>query len=65
MYVEAVPVIAKKIKENDPSIMIVLAGYPKEHIEAFKEAGVDEFLFMGCNALELLGKLQKHLGVVA
>ena len=45
--------------------MVILAGYPKEHIDAFKEAGVDEFLHVRVNALDLLTKLQKHLEVIA
>lgn len=45
--------------------MVILAGYPKEHVETFKEAGIDEFLHIRSNALELLGKLQKHLGVIS
>ncbi len=64
-YPEIVPVLAKQIKTADPNIMIILAGFPKEHIEAFKEAGVDEFLHVRSNALELLTKLQKHLEVIA
>ncbi|PID72199.1 MAG: methylmalonyl-CoA mutase [Desulfobulbus propionicus] len=65
MYPDVVPVIAKKIKAAAPDVMVILAGYPKDHIEAFKEAGVDEFLHIRSNALELLGNLQKHMGVVA
>jgi methylmalonyl-CoA mutase len=64
MYIEVVPVIAKKIKKNNPDVMIILAGMPKDHIDAFKQAGVDEFVHMRSNALELLGKLQKHMGVI-
>ncbi len=65
MYPEVVPVIAKKIKAADPGVMIILAGYPKDMIESFKEAGVDEFLHIRANALSLLGNLQKHMGVTA
>ncbi|MBM9614132.1 acyl-CoA mutase large subunit family protein [Desulfobulbus rhabdoformis] len=64
-YPEIVPDLAKQIKAADPGIMIILAGYPKDHIEAFKEAGVDEFLHVRVNALDLLSKLQKHLEVIA
>ncbi len=65
MYPDIVPVITKKIKAADPDVMIILAGYPKDYIEAFKEAGVDEFLHVRANALSLLGNLQKHMGVIA
>lgn len=64
-YPDLVPPLTKRIKTADPGIMVILAGYPKEHVETFKEAGIDEFLHIRSNALELLGKLQKHLGVIS
>nr|WP_321467498.1 methylmalonyl-CoA mutase family protein [uncultured Desulfobulbus sp.] len=64
-YPEIVPDLTRQIKTADPGIMVILAGYPKEHIDAFKEAGVDEFLHVRVNALDLLTKLQKHLEVIA
>lgn len=64
-YPEIVPPLTQQIKAANPGIMVILAGYPKEHIEAFKAAGVDEFLHVRVNALELLTKLQKHLEVIA
>lgn len=64
-YPEIVPDLAQQLKATDPGIMIILAGYPKEHVEAFKAAGVDEFLHVRVNALDLLTKLQQHLEVIA
>ncbi len=64
-YPDIVPALAQQLKAADPHIMIILAGFPKEHVDAFKEAGVDEFLHVRVNALELLTKLQKHLEVIA
>ena len=64
-YPDIVPELSKKVKAAKPEMMIILAGYPKEYIEAFKEAGVDEFLHIRSNALDLLAKIQKHLEVIA
>ncbi|WP_028585561.1 methylmalonyl-CoA mutase family protein [Desulfogranum mediterraneum] len=64
-YPEVVPPLITAVKAERPDMLIILAGYPKAHIEAFKEAGVDAFLYMGCNALELLATVQQHLGVTA
>lgn len=64
-YPEIVPSLAQQLKAADPGMMIILAGFPKELVDAFKEAGVDEFLHVRVNALELLTKLQKHLEVIA
>ncbi|MBT8419420.1 MAG: methylmalonyl-CoA mutase, partial [Gammaproteobacteria bacterium] len=59
-YPDLVPPLAKLLKDNDPKTTVLLAGYPKEHVEAFKAAGVDDFIFMGANCLGLMQKLQKN-----
>ncbi|MGI6655465.1 MAG: methylmalonyl-CoA mutase family protein [Desulfobulbus sp.] len=64
-YPEIVPELTRQLKEANPGILVILAGYPKDHVDAFKAAGVDEFLHVRSNALELLTKLQKHLEVIA
>ena len=64
-YPEIVPSLARQLKAADPGMMIILAGFPKDLVDAFKEAGVDEFLHARVNALELLTKLQQHLEVIA
>ena len=64
-YPDIVPPLAKAVKAARPDMLIILAGYPKDHIESFKAAGVDEFLHVRANALELLVKVQKHLEVIA
>lgn len=53
-YPELVPVITKGIKNINDKIMIVLAGYPKEQIEAHINSGVDEFIYLGCDAVKVL-----------
>ena len=50
--------MTKLIKENDPKTTVLLAGYPKDLVEGFKQAGVDDFIFMGGNCLGLMQKLQ-------
>ncbi|MCD4651695.1 MAG: methylmalonyl-CoA mutase subunit beta [Candidatus Cloacimonetes bacterium] len=41
----------------------VLAGYPKEHIETLKEAGIDEFIYIKADAYQILNSLAKQCGV--
>ena len=62
-YPELVPPLAKHIKESHPGIMVLLAGYPADHVEAFKAAGVDDFIHLRANCYELLSNLQKKIGV--
>ncbi len=43
---------------------ITLAGYPKDHIDSFKTAGVNEFIHVKTNALESLTNFQKQMGIL-
>jgi methylmalonyl-CoA mutase len=43
---------------------IVLAGYPKEQVEAYKAQGVDEFIHVKTNVLESLTAFQKMLNLI-
>jgi methylmalonyl-CoA mutase len=42
---------------------VLLAGRPKEQEAVLKAAGVDEFIFAGMNAVEMLQRLHNALGV--
>lgn len=60
-YVEIAVPICNGLKDKVKNI--TLAGFPKDHIEEFKKAGVDEFIHVKTNALETLNNYQKNLGV--
>ncbi len=62
-YPELVPEICLIIKIKRPEAMIVLAGYPKDQIELFKAAGIDEFIHIRANVPEILTAAQKKAGV--
>ena len=62
-YVELAPAIAKKIKNVNDQIVVVVAGYPKDIIDDLKTAGVDDFIHVRTNVLEFLSDLQLVLGV--
>lgn len=63
-YPYLVPKITKGIKEKRNDALIVLAGYPKHHVEEFKNAGVDEFIFLGADVYEILKSIMKRTGVI-
>jgi len=46
-------------------VQVVLAGYPQDQVEAHKASGVDEFIHVRANLLQVLGGLQKKIGVQA
>ena len=62
-YPELVPPLAQKLKQANPSLMVLLAGYPTDQIDAFKAAGIDEFIHVNANCQALLSTLQQKMGV--
>lgn len=63
-YPEVVPEFAKAIKAAKPNLRLVLAGLPKDYVEEFKAAGVDEFIHVKANNYEILSSLLKEIGVL-
>lgn len=61
-YPALAPVFAKAIKAAKPDITVVLAGYPTEHVEAFKAAGFDDFIHIRANVREMLANLLNKIG---
>ena len=63
-YVEIVPVIAKGLKDANNELTLTVAGYPKEHIEAFKADGIDDFIHVKTNLITSLNEYHKVLGII-
>ncbi|MEE4376812.1 MAG: methylmalonyl-CoA mutase family protein [Candidatus Competibacteraceae bacterium] len=64
-YPELVPPLVQAIKQTKPETAVLLAGRPADQVEAHRQAGVDDFIFMGANCYDLLLNLQKKIGVIA
>ncbi len=64
-YTEFTSEIIKELNASNANLKIIIAGYPKEHIEALKNVGVDDFIHIRSNALEILNKYQQILGIKA
>jgi methylmalonyl-CoA mutase len=62
-YPALVPALVKELRAKRPDTIIVLAGYPQDQIEAHKAAGVDEFIHVRADAVEVLKKCQSKLGI--
>ncbi len=62
-YPEIVPGFVTAVRALVPDMYILLAGYPVEHIESFKAAGVDNFIHVKANCYETLATLQDKLGL--
>jgi len=61
VYPDSVPAIANAF--TDSKVDVIVAGYPKDHIEAFKEAGVKEFIHVKSDCYAILKKLAESMGV--
>jgi len=62
-YPDIVPPLCRRIKEIKADMTVLVAGYPKDYIDTFKECGVDDFIHIRSNVFDMLEKLQKKAGV--
>jgi len=62
-YPTLVPPLVSALRAKRPDAIIVLAGYPTEQVEAHSKSGVNEFIHVRANALEVLSKIQSQLGI--
>ena len=63
-YPELVPPLVKGIKAKRPETNVVLAGYPKDQVEAHRASGVDEFIYLGADAHHIISSIFKNIGVM-
>ena len=63
-YPAIAPAICEKLKSADVNIRVIIAGNPREHIDELKESGVDDFIHMRSNMVEILKKYQDVVGTV-
>jgi methylmalonyl-CoA mutase len=61
-YPEVVPQLAAALKAAGAR-QVVVAGRPGEHEAAWRDAGVDQFIFIGCDMLKILSSLHESAGV--
>jgi len=64
-YPELVPAITRGLKERNPQILVILAGFPKDQVESYRQEGVDEFIFLGADAYQVLAGIMKKMGVLS
>jgi len=63
-YPNIVPELTGKLKQKLSNCLVYLAGYPKEYIEEFEKAGIDEFIHIRSRIYETLRTLSEKLGVL-
>ena len=60
---EIVSAFCKALRETRPDMMVALAGYPADYVEAFKEAGVDIFIHVKANCYNTVEAIQNKIGL--
>lgn len=64
-YPEIVPALAPKLHEALPKALVYLAGAaPKDLLETYKNAGIDDYISVRANCYETLRTLQQRKGMV-
>jgi methylmalonyl-CoA mutase len=63
-YPVLVPAFASALKAAKPGVVVILAGLPAEPatVEAYKQAGIDDFIHIRANVRELLAQLLAKIG---
>jgi methylmalonyl-CoA mutase len=65
-YPEIVPALAPKLHEALPNATVYLAGAaPKDLLETYKEAGIDDYISVRANCYKILQFLQQKKGMIA
>jgi methylmalonyl-CoA mutase len=62
-YPALVPPLVEGIRAARPDALIVLAGLPKDQVEAHRKTGVDEFIHLRADAVNILGNFHTKLGI--
>lgn len=63
-YPELVPDFMSKLKAKAKDKIVVVAGYPKDYIEAFTKEGVDFFIHVKSDIIQTLSDILKRIGVL-
>lgn len=64
-YDEIVPAFAPEAKNVVNGSVIILAGFPKDRVDDYRKAGIDDFIHVRSNIFETLKSLQKAVGLIS
>ena len=63
IYPTLVPALAQGLRQCRSDVIIILAGFPQDQVEAHRKSGVDDFIHIRADALEVLTSIQTRLGI--
>ncbi len=61
-YQEFVPQFTAKLKEKNSDLIVILAGYPKDQISTYQDAGVSEFIHLKADCYTILNSFWTKVG---
>jgi methylmalonyl-CoA mutase len=64
-YSEFVETVSRAIKQSEDAPLMILAGNPADQMELYRQAGVDQNIFLYCNAIHILQWILERLGIPA
>ena len=62
-YPQLAPPLAQALKASTRKPRVILAGFPAAQADAFRKAGVDDFIHVRANCAQMLAALQDQLGL--
>jgi methylmalonyl-CoA mutase len=62
-YPALVPDVVRGWRARRPETVMILAGYPVDQVEGYRKSGIDEFIHIRANALDVLSAIARRLGV--
>lgn len=62
-YREIVVPLARALKEKSPASLVILAGNPGDQAEVFRQAGIDEFIYLGADVPQILSGILDKIGI--
>src|SRR5208337_864340 len=62
-YPKLVPLLVPALRAKRPDAIMVLAGYPKDQMQTHQATGVDEFIHVRVDAVEVLKRFHAKLGI--
>jgi methylmalonyl-CoA mutase len=62
-YPTLAPTLVEALRAQRKDAIVAVAGFPKDHVESLRKAGVDEFIHIRADVLELLTAFHNRLGI--
>ncbi|MCZ7557442.1 MAG: acyl-CoA mutase large subunit family protein [Bacteroidia bacterium] len=62
-YGSVVPTMVRTLKSTQAGMQIVVAGYPKDNIDALRAAGVDQFIHVKADVAAVLASMLENFGI--